>query len=97
MIAEPGQVLVTDGIVPLRFIVMATDVEAEQNGDAYLFCTARNGVISVKLDEFVEVEGAMVVDMTKGEIQEEIGYWPAEVADNCRRAYLQDTGAAEFL
>ena len=95
---EPGNIIETSGMVPLRFVVMETDLEfTNDREDLALFCTARQDTIFVNEDEFMEFENATVMEMTKGQIKEELDYETAEIADHARQAYLNATGDAEVL
>ena len=94
---EPGMVLETDGIVPLRFVVIETDIPEREDGDTYLYCTARNGMIPVNLEEFMEVENAAVQKMTTQVIREEINHRSAEVAEIAHASYIEGTSTGEIL
>ena len=95
---EPGNIIETSGMVPLRFVVMETDLNfMGSQEDLALFCTARQETIFVVEDEFMELEDATVMEMTKGQIEEELDYETAEVADHARQMYLNGTGDAEVL
>ena len=95
---EPGNIIETSGMVPLRFVVMETDLSyTAGREDLALFCTARQDTIFVVEDEFIELEDATVMEMTKGQIKEELDYETAKVADFARQAYLNGTGDAEVL
>lgn len=94
---EPGMVLETDGIVPLRFVVIETDIPEREDGDTYLYCSARDGMIVVNLEEFIEVENATVQKMTTQVIREEINYRAAKVAEIAHECYLTETSAGEIL
>ena len=94
---EPGMVLETDGIVPLRFVVIETDIPEREDGDTYLYCTARNGMIPVNLEEFIEVENATVQKMTTQVIREEINHRSAEVAEIAHTSYIEGTSTGEIL
>ena len=95
---EPGNIIETSGMVPLRFVVMETDLSyTAGREDLTLFCTARQDMIFVKEDEFIELEDATVMEMTKGQIKEELDYETAEVADHARQTYLNGTGYGEMI
>ena len=95
---EPGNIIETGGMVPLRFVVMETDLSYTVGPeDLALFCTARQDTIFVEKDEFIELEDATVMEMTKGQIKEELDYETAEIADFARQEYLNGTGDAEVL
>jgi len=94
---EPGNIIETSGRVPLRFVVMDIDLPVAGPEDMALFCTARQETIFVVEDEFMELEDASVMAMTKGQIREEMDYETAEIADMAREVYLNGTGDAEVL
>ena len=95
---EPGNIIETSGMVPLRFVVMETDLNfMGSQEDLALFCTARQETIFVVEDEFMELEDATVMEMTKWQIKEELDYETAEIADHARQTYLNGTGYGEVL
>lgn len=81
--AVPGQVVVTDGYVPLRFIVLG-----RCENTVWLYCTARCRVVKVNWREFYNVEKPMVSFWASTEIKEEIGPYAARVAVNAHESYL---------
>lgn len=95
---EPGNIIETDGIVPLRFVVLATGLDFhDTDRDMALYCSARHESIIVNESDFMELEGGTVIEMTKQQIKEQINPKTAEVADDARVAYLDGTGGAEVM
>lgn len=96
--AEPGNIIKTDGMVPLRFVVLAEGLELDDTDcDMSLYCTARDGQFLVKEERFMELENATIIQMTKQQIQEQINHEAAKIATAARRHYLDDGDGAEVL
>jgi len=78
---EPGSILITEGIVPLRFVVMGYFHES-----VYLYCSARDKIVETDIDEFMEIENPSVEKWTVSEIQSEINYETARMAEEAFQA-----------
>lgn len=97
-VTEPGDVLITDDMIPLRFIVLDRGFVSSM-GDLALYCTARDVAIVVNAEEFFKVENPTVAKMTTGVIAEEINVVAANVASKAFDLYVEsdNPGGAELL
>lgn len=78
----PGEILVTEDDIPLRFVVMGFHAER-----MYLYCSARDIIIDVNQEEFFETEDVTVKKMTVQKIRECINHKTAEYAKDAVNAY----------
>lgn len=73
---EPGSILITEGIVPLRFVVMGYFHDS-----VYLYCSARDTIIQTDINEFMKLENPSVEKWTVSEIRSEINRETARMAE----------------
>lgn len=80
---EPGRILKTEGKVPLRFLVIA-----HHDDQMFLYCSARDKMLSLNYEEFMEVENPSVIKMTIQQMEERINHETARVAGSISSATL---------
>lgn len=78
---EPGSILITEGIVPLRFVVMGYF-----HDKVYLYCSARDKIVQTDIDEFMELENPSVEKWSYNMIASEINHETARMAEEAFQA-----------